>query len=64
MFIICPSGVISSERRAFTIDRQEDMRMAIEMKPGHIHWLNSLDEALIEAKKTGKVVLLDFFNPG
>jgi hypothetical protein len=38
--------------------------MSVEMKPGKITWLDSLDEALSQAKTTGKVVLLDFFNPG
>ncbi|HEY1727194.1 MAG TPA: hypothetical protein VGG22_02305 [Candidatus Baltobacteraceae bacterium] len=29
-----------------------------------IHWRTSFDAALDEARKTGKLVLLDFFNPG
>jgi hypothetical protein len=29
-----------------------------------ITWLTSLDGAMEEAKKSGKMILLDFFNPG
>jgi hypothetical protein len=29
-----------------------------------IRWRTSFDGALDEARKTGKLVLLDFFNPG
>ena len=30
----------------------------------NIQWLESLDEAQDISKKTGKLILLDFFNPG
>lgn len=29
-----------------------------------IAWLTSMDEALQQAKKQGRPILLDFFNPG
>lgn len=29
-----------------------------------VQWLQSLEEGLERSKETGKVVLLDFFNPG
>jgi hypothetical protein len=32
--------------------------------PREIPWLDSLDQALAEAKRQAKLVLLDFFNPG
>lgn len=38
--------------------------MAIETMPAQGLWTRSLDEALVKAKETGKLVLLDFFNPG
>jgi hypothetical protein len=38
--------------------------MAVETKPARVQWLDSLDDALAAAKETGKLVLLDFFNPG
>jgi hypothetical protein len=37
--------------------------MSTETRP-HIEWLQSYDEAVEKAKSTGKLVLLDFFNPG
>jgi len=38
--------------------------MAVGTKTASIEWLDSLDDALAIAKETGKLVLLDFFNPG
>lgn len=38
--------------------------MSVEMKPELVNWLDSLDDALAMAKQSGKLVLLDFFNPG
>jgi hypothetical protein len=38
--------------------------MAMETKPKSVEWLASLDEGLARAKETGRVLLLDFFNPG
>jgi hypothetical protein len=29
-----------------------------------IEWLDSLTDGIEQAKRTGKIVLLDFFNPG
>ena len=37
--------------------------MAVETKP-QVRWTDSLEAALENAKQTGKLVLLDFFNPG
>ena len=37
--------------------------MSVQAKRA-VEWLSSLDDALSQAKQTGKVVLLDFFNPG
>lgn len=34
------------------------------MAKKNIQWLKSLDEAQSIAKKNGKLILLDFFNPG
>jgi len=31
--------------------------------PDEIRWLSSLDEAIAQSKKSGKLVLLDFFSP-
>jgi hypothetical protein len=38
--------------------------MAVEVKPASVQWMDSLEDALATAKETGKLVLLDFFNPG
>jgi hypothetical protein len=38
--------------------------MAVDLETGQIKWLDSLDDGLAMAKKTGRVILLDFFNPG
>jgi hypothetical protein len=38
--------------------------MSVQTKPAHVEWIDSLDDALAMAKETGKLVLLDFFNPG
>ena len=38
--------------------------MAIGTPTVQVQWIDSLDEALVKAKETGKLVLLDFFNPG
>ena len=46
----------------FIIDKEDEVMFAgTDTK---INWRNSVAEALNEAKRTGKVVLLDFFNPG
>ena len=29
-----------------------------------IQWLTSMDQALTQARKEGRPILLDFFNPG
>jgi hypothetical protein len=34
-----------------------------ETRMAQIEWLTSMDEALREAKRSGKMILLDFFNP-
>lgn len=38
--------------------------MAMETKSKNVEWLTSLEEGLARAKETGRVLLLDFFNPG
>lgn len=34
------------------------------MEAQTFHWLSSLDEAKEEARKEGKLILVDFFTPG
>lgn len=37
--------------------------MATHVDEGSIPWIASLDEAIAQAKTSGKLVLLDFFSP-
>ncbi len=38
--------------------------MAKSIVADHIRWVSSLEDAKAQAKAAGKLVLLDFFNPG
>jgi hypothetical protein len=37
--------------------------MADRSAAGMLRWLTSVDDAVMQAKSTGKLVLLDFFSP-